>query len=103
MTLTLKKSGELMVPPSVRRRAGLKAGYRLEFNTSRGVVTISRVEDEYTPEQRVLIDARLAEAAEDVKAGRVYGPFATHEEFVASLKAEGRKLCRSARRTAKRG
>ena len=36
-------------------------------------------DDEYTPEQRKFIDARLAEADEDVKAGRVYGPFSVEE------------------------
>jgi hypothetical protein len=30
----------------------------------------------------------------DVKAGRVRGSFSTHEEFIASLHAEARKLSR---------
>ena len=83
-------SADLVVPPSVRRRAGIKAGDRLEFEASRGVITIRKSQqvedDEYTPAQRRIIDARLAEAAEDVRAGRVYGPFDTHRELMASLK-----------------
>ena len=43
-------------------------------------------DDEYTPAQRRVIDARLAEAAEDMKAGRVYGPFATVAELERSLR-----------------
>jgi predicted transcriptional regulator len=37
------------------------------------------LDDEYTPEQHRIIDARLAEGLTDIKAGRVYGPFETHE------------------------
>ena len=53
-------------------------------------------DDEYTPEQRRTIDARLAKADEDIKHGRVYGPFDTHAEFIASLHKEAKKLRSSA-------
>ena len=49
-------------------------------------------DDEYTPAQRRIIDARLAESDDDIKHGRVYGPFNTHKEFMASLRREGAKL-----------
>ncbi len=49
-------------------------------------------DDEYTPAQRRMIDARLAEADEDIKRGRLYGPFDTHEQFLASLHKEAKKL-----------
>ena len=51
-------------------------------------------DDEYTPEQRRIVDAQLAEGLADVDAGRVHGPFATHKEFIASLHAEAKKLNR---------
>lgn len=47
--------------------------------------------DEYTPEQRRTIDAQLAQGLADIKAGRVYGPFDTHEEMMASLRNHGKK------------
>jgi bifunctional DNA-binding transcriptional regulator/antitoxin component of YhaV-PrlF toxin-antitoxin module len=82
-------SRELVVPPNVRRRAGIKPGDRLEFEAARGVITIRKsgplADDECTPAQRRAIEARLAEAAKDVRQGRVYGPFSTHEEMMASL------------------
>jgi hypothetical protein len=37
------------------------------------------------------IKARLAESDEDIKHGRVYGPFDTHKEFMAALRREGAK------------
>jgi hypothetical protein len=46
------------------------------------------VDDEYTPAQRRVIDARLTKADEDMKHGRVYGPFDTHSQFIASLHRE---------------
>lgn len=90
MAVRAGASRELIVPPSVRRRAGIKAGDRLEFEATRGVITIRKSQqpedEEYTPAQRRIIDARLAEAAEDVRQGRVFGPFDTHQELMASLK-----------------
>ena len=47
--------------------------------------------DEYTPEQRRIIDARLAESTEDIGAGRLHGPFETHEEMVQFLHQHARK------------
>jgi AbrB family looped-hinge helix DNA binding protein len=104
MTVTLKDKNQLVVPPSVQRRAGLKAGDRLEFKVSGGVITITpklpSADDEYTPEQRRIIDARLDKADEDIKAGRVYGPFNTAEEMAASIEDNIKKL-RGAKRKPK--
>jgi hypothetical protein len=59
-------------------------------------------EDEYTPEQRRVIDARLAEGLEDIKQGRVYGPFATHKQMMNSLRAHGKKAkARTSKRTSR--
>ncbi len=49
--------------------------------------TFGRLVDEYTPAQRRLIDARIAEGIEDFKRGRAYGPFDTADEGIAFLKA----------------
>jgi bifunctional DNA-binding transcriptional regulator/antitoxin component of YhaV-PrlF toxin-antitoxin module len=104
MTIVVKKRTDLVVPTSVQRRAGIKAGDRLEFKVSGGVITIfpkrPRADDEYTPEQRRSIDARLARADEDIKHGRVYGPFNTAEEMAASIEDNIKNL-RTARREAK--
>jgi hypothetical protein len=48
-------------------------------------------DDEYSPAQRRSIDARLAKADEDIKRGRVYGPFNTVEEMAASVEANIKK------------
>lgn len=105
MTVTVNAKTGLVVPPSVRRRAGIKTGDRVVFKVSGRVITIlpkpPAADGEYTPGQRVLIDTRLAKADEDIRRGRVYGPFNTAEGMAASIEANIRKL-RAAKRRAKR-
>jgi hypothetical protein len=48
-------------------------------------------DDEYTPEQRKIVDAELAKGLEDVRMGRTVGPFDTAEEMIASMKSELKK------------
>jgi bifunctional DNA-binding transcriptional regulator/antitoxin component of YhaV-PrlF toxin-antitoxin module len=98
MTVTIKNKAPLVVPPSVRRRAGLKSGQKIEFKVSGGVISIhpkpTAADDGCTPEQRRIIDAQIAEGLADARAGRVNGPFATHDEFIDTLHAEAGKLNR---------
>lgn len=80
-----------MVPPSVQRRARIKAGDRLEFKVSGGVITIMpklpSADDEYTPQQRRSIDAQLDKA----EKGPFFGPFNTADEMIAHMKRELKK------------
>lgn len=101
MTVTVKNKTPLIVPPSIRRRAGLKPGDELEFRASGGVITITAkpesADDDYSPEQRKYIDARLKKALEEVEEGQAIGPFNTAAEMIASIESEIKK-----RRAAKR-
>jgi len=69
MTVTVKNKTPLAVPPAVRRKAGFKNGQETEFRASGGVITIvpklPSADDEYTPQQRRIIDAQLAEGLAD--------------------------------------
>jgi hypothetical protein len=59
-------------------------------------------DDEYTPEQRRVIDARLDKADADIKAGRMSKASSDHQAFVASLHKETKKLrATKTKRTAK--
>ena len=90
-------------PP--RRRAGLKSGQELEFKVSGGVITIlpklPTADDDYTPDQRRVIDARLAEGLADIKAGRTFGPFDSAAEMIAHMEARATKRTTAKRATAK--
>lgn len=92
MTVIVKNNTtDLVVPKSVRRRAGIKPGDGLEFKVSGGIINIipklPSADDEYTPEQRRVIDAQLAEAAK----GPYHGPFDTADEMIAHIKGELKK------------
>lgn len=76
ITVKNEKQTDLVVPERVRQETGHQAwGFRAAADV------------EYTPEQRRVIDARLAKSDEDIKHGRVYGPFNTAEEMAVSIEA----------------
>ena len=88
MTVLVKSKDELVVPRSVRRRAGIKSGDRVQFKVSGGIINIipslPTADDEYTPAQRRVIDARIAQA----RKGPYHGPFKTASEAIAFLSTE---------------
>ena len=88
----MKNSTPLVVPPAVSRRAGIKSGDVLEFRVSGGVITIipkpPAANDEYTPEQRTIIDARLAESEQEFRTGASHGPFDSAADMIAHMKAQ---------------
>ncbi|MCZ2150821.1 MAG: AbrB/MazE/SpoVT family DNA-binding domain-containing protein [Bryobacterales bacterium] len=95
MTITVTDDIQRMLPLRVRRQAGIKAGDQLEVRASGGIVTLMPklppATDEYTPEQRRIVDARLAKADKDIRMGRAYGPFNSAGEMIASMKSELKK------------
>ncbi len=98
MTVTVRNKTPLVVPRAIRRRAGFKGGEELEVKASGGVITIlpklPTARDEYTPAQRRVIDARLAEA----RKGPYHGPFKTADEAIQFVRKEIKS-----RRGSKRG
>jgi AbrB family looped-hinge helix DNA binding protein len=101
-TARIQNKGQVTIPTSVRRQAGLLKGDMVKFAFQRGKIVITptvvidrskfpTADDEYTPAQRRIIDARLAESEADYKAGRSYGPFNTADEMIADMKATLKK------------
>ncbi len=97
MTITLTNEMRSILPPSVRRKVGFRAGDQVEIKASGGIVTIipklPPADDEYTPEQRKIIDAQIAEGLDDLRKGRVSRRFDTVDKMLASLKS-GKKTAR---------
>ena len=60
---------------------------------------IPNADEEYTPAQRRIINARLARADEKIKKGRTYGPFNTADEMIASMERELKKRAAAKRKT----
>ena len=95
MTITDRSKTELIVPRSVRRRAGLKISDKLEFKVSGGVISIipklPSADDEYTPERRRAVNGEIAKSLEDIKKGRLHGPFDTHEAMIDFLHDQAKR------------
>ena len=96
------RKGQMTLPSAMRTAIGIADGDLIEATVLRGKIVLTpksvidrsgfpNADDEYTPEQRRVIDAQLAEGLADVKAGRVFGPFETHAEFLKALHKEAGK------------
>ena len=88
MGTSAKNASPLVLRRAIRRKAGLKRGDEPEPKAASGVVTTARKlpapGEEYTPAQRRVIDARLAEA----RKGPYHGPFETAEEAIRFIRKE---------------
>jgi bifunctional DNA-binding transcriptional regulator/antitoxin component of YhaV-PrlF toxin-antitoxin module len=93
----------MTLPVKLRSLAGISEGDFVEVAFQHGKIVITpqvvidrsnfpKADDEYTPSQRRVVGARLAKSDEDIKHGRVYGPFNTAEEMAASVEANIRRL-----------
>jgi AbrB family looped-hinge helix DNA binding protein len=99
MTVIVKSKTPIVVPPSVRRKAGLKSGDKLEFRVSGRVITIlpnaAKSDDEYTPAQRKAIDRGIAQSEKEYAEGKSYGPFDTATDAITSIDANLRRRARA--------
>ncbi len=106
----IQDKGQVTIPNGIRSKAGLKKGDFVEAVFERGKIVLTpktlidrsqfpNADDEYTPAQRRILDARLQKSLDEVKRGHTAGPFRTADEFIASLKRElrrrGRKKTKS--------
>jgi AbrB family looped-hinge helix DNA binding protein len=70
MTVVVTSKNELVVPKSVRRKAGIKTGDRVEFTVSGSVINIvpklPYAEDTFSPEET----AQIVKARQEMREGR---------------------------------
>ena len=104
MTTLVKihRKGQMTLPSSFRAAMGVGEGSLVELSLKNGKTVITpkvvidrsqfpNADDEYTPAQRRIIDARMAKADADSRAGRVSKAFSDHGEFIAALHKEATK------------
>ncbi len=95
----VQKKGQVTIPTHLRAQAGINDGDLVEATFAHGKIILApkivvdrsqfpNADDEYTPEQRRVIDARLDQSEKDFKAGRSYGPFATPDKAIQFLRKE---------------
>jgi AbrB family looped-hinge helix DNA binding protein len=96
MTVVVTAKNELVVPKSVRRKAGIKNGDAVEFKVSGRVISILPKAlpgaEDYTAAERRAIDRGISSSERDYEKGRAFGPFETHADFIASLHKEAAAL-----------
>ena len=101
MTTLVKihRKGQMTLPSSFRAAMGVREGSLVELSLKNGKTVITPkvvvdrsmfpdANDEYTPTQRRVVDARLAKADADIQGGRVSKAFSDHAEFIAALQKE---------------
>lgn len=88
MLVKVKEKYQVTLPASVRQKAGLVVGDLLEAKVESKKITLipKAVVD------RDFVEKRLAEGLEDLKKGRVHGPYSSAKELVRSLHRQGKKL-----------
>jgi AbrB family looped-hinge helix DNA binding protein len=95
-TMPISKLGQrrqVVIPKEICDELGLQEGDFVEVTSTAGkvIITPKKVVDAdevLTAAQRAVIDTRLAESEEDIKAGRVSGPFATVDYLKRHLDAQ---------------
>jgi bifunctional DNA-binding transcriptional regulator/antitoxin component of YhaV-PrlF toxin-antitoxin module len=104
----IQDKSQVTIPNAVRRQAGLAKGDLVSFAFRSGRIVMTpklaidrssfpTADGEYTAAQRQAVDAGLAKADADIKAGRVSKAFSDHGEFIAALHDEAARI--AARRT----
>ena len=82
----VKTKYQVTLPTDVRKQAGVEVGDVLEAQVEEGKITL-------TP--KGVTDRGIADSLEDLKEGRVYGPFTSAKELVRSLHRNAKKLKKS--------
>jgi AbrB family looped-hinge helix DNA binding protein len=81
--VTVKNKYQVVIPQSVRDEIGVAIGDVFDVRVRNGKIV-------YEP--KAIVDRGIAKSVEEFKAGRAYGPFATHKQFLASLHKEAKRL-----------
>jgi len=95
----IHRKGQMTLPSRLRAAIGIADGDLVEATVQRGKIVLTpklvidrskfpNADNEYTPDQRRVIDARLKESEEDLKEGRTAGPFNSASEMIAHMKGE---------------
>ena len=92
MTQVVTSKNEIVVPKSVRRKAGIKTGDTVRFTVSGRVISIVPSHDDYTPAERTAINRGIAQSMKEYREGKASGPFDSAEALVADLRVGAAKL-----------
>jgi|HubBroStandDraft_6_1064221.scaffolds.fasta_scaffold5853199_1 hypothetical protein len=66
--ITVTDKNAVLIPASVIRKARIKVGDRLDANVERGMITLI---------PKSIVERGIEQGLDDIKHGRVYGPYAS--------------------------
>jgi len=78
----LGASRQVVIPKKIHDQLKLEPGDYLDVELQAGKVV-------FTP--KTLVDKRIEEGLEDIRKGRVHGPFDTAQDMVRSLRGQAKK------------
>jgi AbrB family looped-hinge helix DNA binding protein len=101
MAVTLKPKTEITVPKSIRRKAGIKPGDKVEFSVSGRVINITpKLSPDELQDEREIRDPKISEQIRKSNADYLAGRSRPAKDFLSELRAEapkpGKKRPRSA-------
>jgi len=79
--VTVKNKYQVVIPRHVRNAIGVSVGDVFDAKAEKGKIVF---------EPKSIVDRGIAESMAEYKAGRSFGPFAKHKEFVAALHKESK-------------
>ncbi|MGA3075619.1 MAG: AbrB/MazE/SpoVT family DNA-binding domain-containing protein [Bryobacteraceae bacterium] len=89
--VTVKNKYQVVIPRRVREQVGVAIGDVLEARAVRGKIVF---------EPKSIVDRGIAEGLDDIKQGRVYGPYRTAAEAMKAFQARSAKLSKRPKRAA---
>lgn len=78
----------MVIPQRVRKEVGVSVGDLMEARAENGKIVL---------EPKSIVDRGIAESIAGFQAGKGYGPFETHEKFIAALHKGAKKAGRKKR------
>ncbi len=87
----VREKYQVTLPAPVRQRVGVAVGDVLEAAVQGKKITLTP-KAARDKDLKSVIESRLAEGLEDIRKGRIYGPFSSAKALVRSLHRETRKL-----------
>ena len=92
MTVILKPKAEITVPKSIRRKAGIKAGDRVEFSVSGRVINIiPKLSQDELQDELEIQDPKVREHIRKSHSDYLAGRSRPAKEFLAELRAESHR------------
>jgi len=88
--VTVKSKYQVAIPRRVREQLGVAVGDVQEARAEEGKIVF---------QPKSIVDRAIAEGLEDIRKGRVYGPFRTVDEMLASLKGPPKPHPKKSRRS----